>query len=200
MAADDTASLPTASATKLRLRWLVIVVAVMALLTAGWPLLNVAVANRHRLATGSRLSVGTSPSNSAMFTVGAGWSLLSEQSNPTQGYLLQHGRVELSITRVVLVGRNQVPGMWAGLREILSVRHPGVRLTKPVLITFAGGLRAITAGISGPRLIGTATIVPGPSREFAIEMVVLAPRGTGAAMRFVAFQVVSSLRFTAVHR
>ena len=105
MAADETARRPAASATKLRLRWLVIVVAVMALLTAGWPLLNIAVANRHPLAAGARLTVGTSPSNSAVVTVGAGWSLLSEQSNPMQGYLLQRGRVELSITHVVLVGR-----------------------------------------------------------------------------------------------
>ncbi len=200
MAADDAPRQPAASATKLRLRWLVIVVAVMALLTAGWPLLNIAVANQHPLAKGARLTVGTSPSNSAVVTVGAGWSLLSEQTNPMAEFLLQRGRVELSITHVVLVGGGQVPHMWAGLRQILSVSHPGIRLTKPVLVTGPGGLRAITGRIYGGRLIGTATIVPGPSRDFGIEMVVLAPRATRAAMRLAAIQVMSSLRFTLAGR
>jgi hypothetical protein len=200
VAADEAPRLPAASATKLRLRWLVIVVAVIALLTAGWPLLDMAVSDGHPLARGSRLIVGTEPGSSAVVTVGAGWTQLQAESDPMQGYLLQRNGVELSIARVALLGRSQVPHLWAGLRQILSLRHPGVRLTKPALITGAGGLRAITGGVATPDLIGTATIVPGRSGAFGIVMVLLAPRGTGLAMRIAAIQVMSSLRFTMAGR
>jgi hypothetical protein len=195
VAADETAQRPTASATKLRLRWLVIVVAVMAVLTAGWPLLNTTVADRHPLAAGSRLTVGTSPS-SGVVTVGTGWSLLSAQSNPAQGYLLQRGNLQLSITHVGLLDRVQLPQMWHGLLRILSVSNPGVRFSNPAFITTSHGLRAITSVVIGQRQIGTATIVRGPSGTFGIEMLALAPRGTSRALHAAAARVMVSLRFT----
>jgi hypothetical protein len=195
VAADETADRPTVSATKLRLRWLVIVVAVMAVLTAGWPLLNTSVANRHPLAAGSRLTVGTSPS-SGVVTVGAGWSLLSDQSNPTQGYLLQRGNLQLSITHVGLLNRVQLPQMRRGLMRILSVSNPGIRFSKPAFITTRDGLRAITTVVTGGRQIGTATIVRGPSGTFGIVMLALAPRGTSGALHAAAARVMVSLRFT----
>lgn len=197
MAAEETATSPAASVIKLRLRWLLIVVAVMAVLTAGWPLLNMAVANRRPLAAGSHLTVGTGPSSSAVITVGPGWSLLSAQSNPMLGYVLQHGQIQLSINHVALVAGNQVPRLWRGLREILALSDPGVRLTRPVLIMRDHKLRAITGAIIGTRLVGSASIVPGPSRQFGIEMIALAPRGTNAARRLLAIMVMRSLRFPA---
>ena len=90
--------------------------------------------------------------------------------------------------------------MWQGMRQVLSVTEPGARLGTPVSITTMHGLRAITGVISGAGLIGTATIVPGPSREFAIAMVVLAPRGTSKALRAAAHQVVVSLMFAGASR
>jgi hypothetical protein len=199
VADDETVQRPTVSATKLRLRWLVIVVAVMAVLTAGWPLLDMAVANRHPLAAGSRLTVGPS-SSSGVVTVGPGWSQLSAQSNPTQGYLLQRGRLDLSITHVGLVNREQLPQMWRGLLRILSVSNPGIRLSKPALITTSHGVHAITGVVTGPRLIGTATIVRSPSGNFGIDMVALAPHRTSRALRAAAVRVMVSLMFTAQGR
>ena len=195
MAADETAQRPSVSATKLRLRWLVIVVAVMAVLTAGWPLIDMAVTNQHPLAAGSRLTVGTSPS-SGVVTVGPGWSLLSEQSNPTQGYLLQRGKLQLSITHVGLLNREQLPQMWRGLMRIVSVSNPGIRFSKPAFVTTRHGLRAITSLVTGSGQIGTATIVRGPSGNFGIEMLSLAPRGTSPAPRAAATRVMVSLMFT----
>lgn len=194
MAADQTAQRPAVSATKLRLRWLVIVVAVMAVLTAGWPLLDMTVADQHPLAAGSRLTVGTSP-GSGVVIVGAGWSLLSEQSNPTQGYLLQHGKLQLSITHVGLLNREQLPQMWRGLMQILSVSNPGIRFSKPAFITTRHGLRAITSLVTGSGQIGTATIVRAPSGNFGIEMLDLAPRGTSPALHVAAARVMVSLMF-----
>ncbi|HTA09299.1 MAG TPA: hypothetical protein VK836_12340 [Streptosporangiaceae bacterium] len=194
MAADETAQRPSVSATKLRLRWLVIVVAVMAVLTAGWPLIDMAVTNQHPLAAGSRLTVGTSPS-SGVVTVGPGWSLLSEQSSPMQGYLLQRGKLQLSIAHVGLLNREQLPQMWRGLMRIVSVSNPGIRFSKPAFVTTRHGLRAITSVVTGRGQIGTATIVRGPSGNFGIEMLALAPRGTSPALHAAAARVMVSLMF-----
>jgi hypothetical protein len=194
VAADETISRSAASATKLRLRWLAIVVAIMALLTAGWPLLNSAVANQHPLAAGSRLTVGTSPS-SAVVTLGPGWSMLSAQSNPMQGYVLQRGSLELSITHLALVNRGKAPQLWQGLREILSLSNPGSRLSRPAIITTSQGVHAITGVVTTPRLIGTATIFPGPSGNFGIAMVALGPRRLSPAIRAAAHRVTVSLMF-----
>jgi hypothetical protein len=172
----------------------------MALLTAGWPLVNAAVADRQPLADAARLTVGHGAGTSAVVTVGRGWSVLPEQSNPSQGYLLRHGPVELSILRVGLVNQRQVPHLWSGLRQILTVSSPGARLSRPVPFRTAHGLLGLRGVFTTAGKVGTATIVPGPSRRFAIVMLVLAPRGTRLGMRAAGLLIVRSLRFTAVRR
>jgi hypothetical protein len=196
VAADETARSPDASTTKLRLRWLAVVVAIMAVLTAGWPLLNMAVSDGQPLAAGSQLTVGPGPGSSGIVTVGAGWSLLQAESDSMRTYLIRRGRLVLSIMHVGLVNGEQVPQLWEGLRQTLSLSDPRVRLSRPVFMTRDHGLTVITGLVSSPRLIGSATIYPGPSRQFAIEMVVVAPRGTSAALRAAAAGVITSLRFT----
>jgi hypothetical protein len=179
------------------LRWLAVVVAVMAVLTAGWPLLNAGVANRHPLPAGTRLAVGTGSTSSAAVTVGRGWALLSAESNSTQGYLLAHGPLRLSINHVTLVGPNRGPHLWQGLRRILALSNPGLRLGRPVLITSGHTLKAVIGMITGPNVVGSATIVPGPSREFDIEMIMLTPRSSSLGLRLMAAGVISSLTFRA---
>lgn len=196
MVADETGRRPAASTTRLRLRWLAVVVAIMALLTAGWPLLNSAVANRQPLAAGSRVTVGTGGTSSGTVTVGAGWYVQPAGSNSTQEYVLRKGPVELDIDHVSLINRGQVPTIWDGLRRLLSVSDPGSRLSKPVSLMTGRRLHALTGAVSGRRLTGIATIVVGPSGEFAIEMITLAPRATRVAMRTAAVQVMASLMFT----
>jgi len=195
VAADETGHGPTGSTTGLRLRWLAIVVAVMALLTAGWPLLNSAVADRQPLAAGSHLTVGSGSASSGVVTVGSGWYMLPAQSNPTEVYVLRKDGLVLAIRHVSLVDRGQAPGVWRGLRQILAVTNPGVGLGKPAAIRTARRLRAITGLVSGRQLVGTATIFPGPSNDFAIEMVVLGPRATSPALRAAALRIISSLTF-----
>ena len=172
----------------------------MALLTAGWPLVNAAVADRQPLADDTRLTIGSGAGSSAVVTVGRGWAVLPEQSNPNQGYLLRHGQVELSILHVDLVNSRQVPQLWSGLRQILSVSSPAARLGRGVSFRTARGLPGISGVITTARKAGTATIVAGPSRRFAIVMLVLAPRGTSLAMRIMGARIVRSLRFTVVRR
>jgi hypothetical protein len=198
--ADETGRGPTASVTKVRLRWLAIVVALMALLTAGWPLLNSAVANRQRLASGATITVGSGPASSGTVTVGSGWYARPEQSNPIQEYVLTKGAVVLDIRHVSLVNRQHVAGIWGGMREVLSVTHPGFTLRAPVTVWTARRMMAITGAVFGPHMAGTATVVPGPSREFAIAMLVLAPRGTNRTLIASAHRVVLSLLFSAPDR
>ena len=172
----------------------------MALLTAGWPLVNAVVADRQPLAAGTKLVIGNGTRSSAIVTVGRGWSVLPEQSNPVQGYLLRRGAVSLSILHVDLVNSSQVARLWSGLRRILLVSSPGVRLGPPVHFRTARGMLGLSGAVSTARKVGTATIVTGPSRQFAIVMLVLAPRGTHLVMRAAGARVVGSLRFMTVHR
>lgn len=200
MSADDATQRPARRITRHRLRRLAVVVAVMALLTAGWPLVNAMVADRQPLAGGSKLIIGSGTRNSAVVTVGRGWSVLPEESNPVQGYLLRRGPVELSILHVDLVNSSQVARLWSGVRRILLVSSPSARLGAPVFFRTARGLPGLSGAITTARKVGTATIVPGPSRQFAIVMLVLAPRGTHLVMRVAGARVVGSLRFTTVHQ
>jgi hypothetical protein len=197
VAADDTGLRPVARTTRLRLLWLGIVVAIMALLTAGWPLLNTAVSNRQPLAAGSRLTVGTGTASSAVVTVGAGWYMLPAQTNPAQAYMLSKGALQLAIMHVSLVGPGQEAQTWAGMRRILAVTYPGARISRAASIDTRHGVRALKGAMISRRLVGTVTIFPGPSGLFAIGTVVLAPRTTNSALRAAAARVVYSLMFAA---
>jgi hypothetical protein len=198
--ADETGRGPAASVTKARLRWLAVVVAIMALLTAGWPLLNSAVANRQRLASGARVTVGLGPASSGTVTVGPGWYVRPMQSNPTQEFVLSRGAVVVDIRHVSLLDRRQMVNIWSGMRQILSVTDPGFRLSQPVRVTTIHGMLAYVGRVSGQSMAGTATIEPGPSRKFAIAMVVLAPKGTNRTVLAAAHQIVVSLMFSAPSR
>lgn len=192
MVADETGRRST---TKVRLRWLAIVVAIMALLTAGWPLLNSIANDRQPLAAGSKITVGPESASSGTVTVGGGWSVEPAQSNPTQQYVLRKGAVVLEIRHVALIGHSQSAAMWTGMREILGITNPGLRLAPPVSVTIAHRFAAVTGRILGLRLIGTATIVPGPSRQFGIAMVELAPRRASRALLASAHRIMVSLMF-----
>jgi hypothetical protein len=133
-------------------------------------------------------------------TVGPGWYMQPAESNPRQEYVLRKDGLELAISHVSLVNRGQIQLMWQGLRRILSVTDPGSQLSKPSTIRTGHRLRAMTGVVSGQRLIGAATIFPGPSGEFAIQMVVLAPRNASRALRAAAVRVMTSFIFTAQSR
>ena len=81
------------------------------------------------------------------------------------------------------------------MREILAITNPGLRLAPPVNVTIAHKFAAVTGRILGLRLIGTATIVPGPSRQFGIAMVELAPRRASRALLASAHRIMVSLMF-----
>jgi hypothetical protein len=197
--ADETGRGPVPGATKFRLRWLAAVVAIMTLLTIGWPLLNSTVANMQPLRAGAKITIGAGR-DSGTVTIGPGWYVQPAQSNPMQRYLLIKGGVVLDIRHVSLVDRLQLGLIWLGMRKILAVTHPGSELSEPVSTTTVNGRPALTGAVSGLGLIGMGIIVAAPSRDFAIAMVMLAPHGTNRALMEAARRIEGSLIFTAPSR
>src|SRR5215475_2202778 len=106
----------------------------MAVLTAGWPLLNRVVSDHQRLAANSKLVVGPSRKKSAIVTVGPGWSLRAGESNPRLVYLLQRGPAMMTIAYASLVDNQQVDDLWAGMRAVVELHHPGATLSRPLPI------------------------------------------------------------------
>jgi hypothetical protein len=181
-------------ADSVRVRWLVLVVVAMVALTAGWPLLNTAVANRQAVAPGTQ-SIGPGPPNSARVTVGPGWTMAPAQSNPRMQVSMSRGPVSMSATYVKLPAGWHATQLWAGLGNTLRIRHPDTRLGPSVVTTTAQGLTGLAGILVAGNLSGTATIFPAPSRRFAVVMLLLAPRHTRFVDLGVARKVVSSMRF-----
>src|SRR5258708_2103113 len=180
---------PGAQTPRGRLRWLLAVVTVMALLTAGWPLLNSAVSDNLLLSRGAALRIGPGGPNSATLRVGQGWSLRPAESDPARGYSLRRGAASLSIAYVSLAERSQAPLLWDGLRAILRIRNPGLRLGSPEAMTSRQGRPGLTGALTSRGAAGAATIFVGPAGTFAIEMIVLAPRSPGGAAALAAIRI-----------
>jgi hypothetical protein len=193
------AGLPEVPTPRVRLRWLGVVVAVMTLLTAGWQLLDSTIADNAALARAAALRIGPTGPDSAVVTVGRGWSMRTAESNPARGYYsLRRGAAAVSVAYVNLAGRAQATGLWAGLRAILRVRNPGISLSSPMVITSRQGRPGMTGTLASASDVGAATIFVGPSRTFAIQLIVLAPRtAPGEAALAAAEGFVRSLMFPA---
>jgi hypothetical protein len=172
----------------------------MAVLTAGWPLLNRVVSDHQRLAAHTRLTLGPSRKNSAVVTVGPGWTLRPGESNPRLVYVLKRGPVEMAIAYATLINSRQVDDLWAGLREVVQVSHPGATLSAPRPIQTTHGSSGEFGLVREAGLVGTASVFAGPSRRFAIEMIVDTP-GKSARLNLLAAQrIMRSVLFPAVLR
>lgn len=183
-----------------RLRWLAVIIAVMAVLTAGWPLLNHVVSDRQRLAARTRLTLGPSRKNSAVVTIGPGWVMQPGESNPRLAYVLKRGQVQIAIAYATLINNRQVDDLWAGLRDVVQVSHPGATLSAPRLIRTMHGSSGDFGIVRGPDLVGTASAFAGPSRRFAIEMIVETPRRSAQLNLLAAQRIMLSLLFPPARR
>ena len=191
---DSAAAAPARSA---RLRWLVIVVAIIVVLTAGWPLINLAVSDNSHVAANTTLTVGPSHKDSAQVTMGPGWTMQSAQSNPHVAYSLRRGGVTMSIVYVPLLSRSDTGGLWRGMSQILRISQPGTSLSRPVPITSAHGIRGDAGLITGRTMRGTVAVFANPPRQYAVEIVVIAPRSTPLASLVAAQRIMRSLLFPA---
>lgn len=174
--------------------------AVIVVLTAGWPLVSTAVAGHRPLAAGATVRVGPTVAESGRVTVGPGWSVLTASTDPRQFYSLRRGALRLSV-RYVYVTSAAGPGqLWQGLRQLLRVGNPGVTPGRPQVITTVDGSRGLTAALSGAGQTGRAAVFAAPTGRFAIEMIMLGPPSTAPAMRIAGLAVLHSLRFPAARR
>jgi hypothetical protein len=180
-----------------RLRWLAVIIAVMAVLTAGWPLVNRAVSDHRRLAANTKLSLGPSRRTAAVVTVGPGWVMRPGESNPRLVYHLDRGAVHLSIAYATLINDRQLDDLWSGLRTVIQVNHPGATLSRPIEIRTRHGTEGDFGLVRGPDLEGTASVFAGPSRQFAVEMVVEAPQQSARLNLLAAQRIMRSLVFPA---
>jgi hypothetical protein len=173
--------LPPANPERLRLRGLLIVIGIMAVLTLGWPLINLAVANRSPLSPLSTLSVGPGRGDMARFTVGPGWAMQPAETDPRLDYSLRRGGLAMSVSYVTLANGAQDSHLWSGLRQIVQISHPGIILGKPSPITTAQGRRGMTGTLTGAGLSGLVAVIALPARDFAIELIAVGPRHTSPA-------------------
>ena len=173
----------------------------MALLTAGWPLLNTTVSDSQPLAAGAALRIGPGGANSAVVRVGHGWSMRPAESNPARSYSLRRGAATATVAYVAMADRSAVPRLWKGLRAILRIESPGLRLGSPTPVTSSQGRAGKTGAVTSRRTVGAATIYVGPSRTFAILIIVLAPRNArGVAALAPTRMFVRSVLFPAAQR
>lgn len=177
----------------LRLRWLTVVLVVMAALTIGWPLINIAVSNRRMLAAGTMLHLGSGEAELAHFTVGRGWSLVPSETNPRLDYSLRLGRVDLTISYVAVIDNAPNAELWAGLGQVIRISNPGVNLGPPSVYKTAQGLTGDEGKLTSSRQTGTATIVRSASGTWAVEMILLGPRHSNPAKLLAAHRVMRSL-------
>jgi len=199
--ATDEPGLPTgAPSPRARLRVLLLVVAVMAVLTAGWPLLNAAVADRQKLAAGSLIRVGPGGRDSATIRIGPNWTLRPAETNPRQSYALQRGADLVSISYVTVLPGHRTAQIWPGMRRILLLSYPRGSLSRPVAVTSGQGLKGLTGTVTAPGRTGVVTMFVGPSGTFAIRMMALVPRQDAAAAVAARELFVRSLRFPAARR
>jgi hypothetical protein len=173
------------------------VLAVITLLTAGWPLISDTVAGHRPIPAGTTITVGPTAAESGRVTVGPGWSVLTANSDPRQYYSFGRGALQLSVRYVSLSRPGENGPLIRGMRQILRISNLGVTAGRPRTITTADGSRGLIAVLSGPGRTGQAAVVVAPARAFAIEMVMVGPPSTLGAIHAAGLPVIRSLRFPA---
>jgi hypothetical protein len=167
------------------LRWLIIVVAVIVVVTVGWPVVSLA------------LTIGPDSALSATFTPGRDWVVRSAETDPILHWSLSDGAVDVAVVYVMVISPSQVGRLWPGLQSDLRLGDGSARLGRPAGITSAAGSSGLTGTLTANDRAGQAAVFPGPAGKFAIEIVSVAPVQDGAAARAAAALVARSLRFPA---
>jgi hypothetical protein len=182
------------------LRWLIIVVTVIVVLTVGWPLVSLAVSDDQPVAAGRALTIGPGGSHSATFTPGPDWTVHSAETNTVERWSLSDGPVDVAVAYVTLISRSQVGRLWPGLGRTLLLGDASARLGRPATLTSADGGRGLTGTVTANDWAGQAAVFVGPGAGFAIQIVSVAPVQNVAAAQAATALVARSLRFPAAAR
>lgn len=173
------------------------VVAVMALLVAGWPFLASRLSDDRALPAGAVLRVGPGNGDQAWFTVGDGWTMSESETLPSLEYVLTRGDTELSVAYLSLMSSDYADRLWDGLRRSARVSSSDARLGPPSPVVAVGGARGSVGDLTQGDERGTAAVYPAPDDSFAIRFVALAPSGAGTDADVAsALDVIRSIVFT----
>jgi hypothetical protein len=183
-----------------RLRGLLAIVVIMAVLAAGWPLVNASISDTQPLAAGRTLTIGPDFEHSARITVGRGWSLLTSGSNPQQYYQLRRAGTDLGVSYVTLLQSAPDGKLWSGLGRIVLIGNASARLGAPRAVRSSQGISGLTGRLTQNGRTGIGAIYPGPGGKFAIEMTALPRAGAPAADLAAARRVIRSVMFPEVRR
>ena len=182
------------------LRRLIVVVAVMALLSVGWPLVSLAVSDRQPVSAGRPLAIGPGGASSATFTPGSSWVIRSAETNSVLRWSLSDGPVDVSVNFVTLISRSAAGRLWPGLRSTLLLGDGSARLGPAAAFTSAAGVKGLTGAVTANGWAGQAAVFADAGAQFGIEIVSVAPVQDGGAARAAAALVARSLRFPAAAR
>ncbi|GAA1098373.1 hypothetical protein [Nocardiopsis composta] len=177
--------------------WLPLGVALgaIALLTAGWPAVDAAVADAVPVPPGRPVQVGAGHVPPASIELGPGWSLHEGQSRDGENYLFARGPVELRLSTVGPATPATPDRLWDGLRRTVRVDDPTARLGEPQPITSAHGAEGRTGPMRGDTASGSAAVFRSPGGEVAVQLVLAAGPGTPADRLAEAEQVFDTVAF-----
>ncbi|WP_406281920.1 hypothetical protein [Embleya sp. NBC_00896] len=162
-----------------RARWWgpIAVVAVLALLAGGWPLINAWISGDERVEEGTVFRVGPAD-HRAWFRVGAGWTLDRAATKPSRRFVLRHGDVDLSVVYISLPSAEDADHLWSGLRDTVRVADRDARLGPPGPLIADDGAAGMVGTLTRSGRSGRAVIYRGPEDAFAIRLIALAPPDT----------------------
>ena len=179
---------PATGARRPRRAWpiVVAVLAGMALLAGGWPLISSLLPDSEAVPAGVGLRLGPDPAESALLPLaGDGWRISKSESNPDQRYALRHGAVGLEASYVQLEQPADADGLWDGLRKLGELSDS--TFGPPAPARSARGLPSEEASVTEDGLTGTVTVYVHPDRSYAIVLKELgrpdAPEADRAAVR-----------------
>jgi hypothetical protein len=172
-----------------------VVLLVMAALTAGWPLIDRAVADGDPLRDGSVLRLGPGDSTATLRVTGGPWELNASDSNPDSDLTLSSGGVDVDADYVGLAERANAAELWSGLRRVQSVADENSRLGVPRPVRSTGGARGLRGTLSRDGRTGTATVWVAPGGDYAVSVSVLAVPGVADRSLLEGMALANSVTF-----
>ncbi|MYV99275.1 hypothetical protein [Streptomyces sp. SID3343] len=182
-----------------RARWWgpLAVIAVLALLTGGWPLIDSWISGDERVRAGTVFRVGPDSDDYAWFRIGDdGWTLDRAATTPSRQFVLRREGVDLSIAYISLARAEDADNLWTGLRDTVRVADPHARLGPPQSLIADAGAAGVFGTLVQDGDTGRAAIFRGPQDAFAIRLIALAAPGTPDPVWLPARDVMRSLTFT----
>jgi hypothetical protein len=187
---------PATEVSRPRRAWpiVVAVLAGMALLAGGWPLVSSLLPDSESLPAGVGLRLGPDPEEAALLPLaGDGWRMSRSQSNPDQRYALRYGAVGLDASYVQLEQPADADALWDGLRKLGELSDSTIG--PPARAQSARGLPTEEASVEEDGLTGTVTVYVHPDRSYAVVLKDLGRPDASDADRTVVRDAVQGLTF-----